>query len=998
MGYYRLTKFSSLLIFMILCSSWTYTRAQTGTIRGTVIDDATGEPMIGVTIVVEGSSQGTATDFEGSFSLELQPGVYNLQVSFISYKTLNITSVNVVAGEINALGTIRLSEDIETLEDVVVVTADVIRNNEAALLTVKRKSANLLDGISADNFRKIGDSDAGAAIKRVTGVSVEGGKYVYVRGLGDRYTKTMLNSVDIPGLDPDRNSLQIDIFPTNLIDNMIVLKTALADLPADFTGGVVNIETKDLPDEKILDVSLGITYNPSMHFQDDFLDYEGSDTDWLGFDSDLRDLPPNPRDIPRPLVSDDDEVLNFSKSLSPVLAGKDETSFLDYSLGISLGNQIDLGSKKLGYIFSGTYKTSRTLYDDAAYGEYQRPTSQSDNDELIAASIQNGRLATKNVLLGGLGGLTFKGDNAKYTLTALHLQNGESKAGQFRIVSDPEDERNAVGKSNYIAENSNNIEYSQRSLTNILLSGEHHVANDKWIVDWRLSPTFSDIKDPDIRVAAFTTDLGEPELDAGAAGFPTRIWRFLDETNLVGRLDITRNLELFNSDAKIKLGGYYTYKDREYEILSYNLAFFGSQPDWELDDPNIILVDENLYPNSGNAYYQSANVFPNPNAYQSDVNNIAGYVSIEMNPFPKLKTILGLRVEDFTQKHTGRDQDAAGVLSNAIDAGITNLDSVISVIQNDPNSAYGNALNDDKVLDATDFFPSVNLIYELKELQNIRLSYSRTIARPSFKELSYAQILDPISNRTFNGGLFSYNTNGDSWDGNLSETRIDNIDLRWELFAERGQTLSVSTFYKRFDDPIELVRIPSAQTNNEFQPRNVGDGQVYGAELEFRKSLDFVSPRFNNFYVNSNVTFTESVLDMTDVEFNARKDYERPGQDVDDTREMAGQAPFVINAGIGYEDFDIGLDAGLFYNVQGETLVVVGGGLFPDVYSEPFHSVNFNINKSFGEDDGLSLNLSVSNILNDKREQFYQGHDAEDQIFTSWSPGISFGVGIGYKF
>lgn len=981
--------------FLIIFGSY----AQKGTIRGTVFEDATGEPIFSVTVVVTGTTTGTVTDFDGKFDFQVEPGTYDLTASFVSFQTINITGIEVQAGKVTVIDQIRLKESVEELE-AVTITAEVMKNSEEALLTVKRKSANLIDGISSANFRKIGDSDAGEAVKRVTGVSVEGGKYVYVRGLGDRYTKTMLNSADIPGLDPDRNSLQIDIFPTNLIDNMIVFKTALASMPSDFTGGLVNIETKAFPEEPIFDVSIGMSYNPSMHFQDDFITYEGSGTDWLGYDSELRKLPSAARgDFPTPNSSPEGEVNDFVNSFSPVLGVKNQTSLFDYNAGISLGNQWALpNGHKLGYIFSSTYKRSTTFYDDARYGEYQRPGANDPNAELIAANLQDGSFGTINTLVGGLAGIAYKTSRSKFRITAMHLQNGELRAGRFRVVSDPEDGRDATGKSDYIAENSNNLEYGQRGLTNFLISGEHLLgeAENGWEIDWRLSPTISNLEDPDIRKAAFTTNFGTPELDAGAAGFPSRIWRYLDEVNLVGRLDLTKNANLFGNESKYKVGSSIVYKDRDYEILQYNLQFAGSPPQWPSTDPNIILEDQYLYPNfnGGGVNYRSANPNPNSNAYSSQARNLAFYASAEIAPIQNLKATLGLRSEYFTQWHTGRDQTAASTIEFAMRQG-EDINTVIEEIQADTSGNSGFVLDNDEVLDALDFFPSVNLVYSLTELQNLRVSYSRTIARPSFKELSFAQILDPVSDRTFNGGLFPYNTQTDSWNGRLTETRIDNFDLRWELFMKRGQTISLSAFYKRFDDPIEIVRIPSAQTTNEFQPRNVGDGQVYGGEVELRKSLDFISPVLTNFSIAGNVTIVKSLLDMTRVEFLARERFERDGQTVDNTRVMAGQAPIVINGGLQYDSPELKLDAGLFYNVQGETLTFVGGGLFPDVYSEPFHSLNFNLNKSFG---AFGLNLSVSNILNDKREHFYKGYEAQDQVFTSWSPGTSIGLGIDYSF
>lgn len=954
------------ILVVILTAVFGFAVAQRGTIRGTVIDDGTGEPMLAVTVVVKGTTTGAVTDFDGKFEINLEPGTYDIQASFISYQTVTISGVAVKADEVTVIDQIRLSEAVAQLEEVV-VTAEVIRTNEAALLTVKRRSANLMDGISAANFRKIGDSDAAQAVKRVTGVSVEGGKYVYVRGLGDRYTKTMLNAVDIPGLDPDRNSLQIDIFPTNLIDNMIVLKTALAELPADFTGGVVNIETKDFPEEKIVDVSFGMSFNPSMHLNNDFLNYEGSGTDWLGFDDGLRDLPANARgNIPQPGLSSDQEVFDFNNSFNPVLGAASETSLMDYNLGVTVGNQLSLNdTKKIGYILSATYKSTYEHFDDRLFGEYQIPAS-ADDFELVTATLREGVESKRNVLLGGLAGVALKTPNNKYKLTAMRLQNGESTAAQFNIIDDPEDR--ATGKSGFTA-SSDVLTYSERSITNFLLNGRHHF-DDKWLViDWRVSPTISTLDDPDIREAAFSIEQGEPVISAGQAGVPFRSWRFLDEFNIASKVDLTFNLSAFNRDAKFKTGLSHVYKERDYELLDFPLAFFGRQPDFT-GDPNEILIDENLYPNEGNAYFTDGNLEPNPNAYEANLTNMAGYLSAEVSPIEQLKAVVGLRVENHVQRHTGRDQDFA------------------------EDGVGGNNLDNEKVIDAFDFFPSANLIYALNDEQNLRISYSRTIARPSFKEASFAQILDPISDRIFNGGLFEY----EDWDGNLRSTYINNFDLRWELFMKRNQLLSASVFFKTFQDPIELVRIVAAQTTNEFQPRNVGEGRIYGVELEFRKALDFISPTLSNFSVNGNVTFTESTLDMSPTEFNARERFEKEGENVDDSREMAGQAPYVINAGITYENFETSLDAGLFYNVQGETLVVVGSSLFPDVFTEPFHSLNFNLNKRFGVEDQVAVNVSINNILNDVREQFFQNFRAEDQYFDRRSPGTSFGVGLSYSF
>lgn len=962
-----------LAVVALLLATFFPSLAQTGTIRGTVFDQSLGEPLIGVTVLVVGTSTGAVTDFDGKFEIKIASGTYNLQVSFVSFETINISGLEVKPGEVTVLSEIWMTESVQTLASVM-VTAEAIRSSEEGLLTVKRKSAALIDGISAASFKKIGDSDAADAVKRVTGVSVEGGKYVYVRGLGDRYTKTMLNNMDIPGLDPDRNSLQMDIFPTNLISNMTVMKSFTADMPADFTGGLVNIETKDFPDERVFDISVGLGFNPSMHFNDDYLSYEGSKTDWLGFDDGQRELPSaadgDASSVPSPLSSDytDQEVNDFLKTWNPVLGAQKNTSLMDYSFSTTYANQNAVGGNKLGYIFSVSYKNNTRFFDDRSYGEYQLDGDRAVSD-LVQGTVRDGALGEREVLVGGLAGVAYKTQRTKVRFTAMHLQNGVSTAGQFVINNND----GAAGSSGYTGF-SDNLEYNQRGLTNLFLGGEVNNADGSWNIDWSISSTFSDLVDPDIRKTAFT-NLGEgTTFSSGNAGFPFRSWRYLDEVNLVGKVDATRKYELFGSDAKFKFGARHVYKDRNYRILTYYNKFWNNvQPDWN-SDPNAVWNEDNLYPN-GSVWIESDVSNPNPNEYSSHVHNSGFYVSNEFTPVPLLKAIVGLRGEQYQQWHTGRDLAWA------------------------QGNTDGNNLDNAKVLNSFDLFPSVNLIYTVTEEQNIRASYSRTIARPSFKELSYAQIIDPISGRVFNGGLYSYSSNGEiTWDGNLTETRIDNYDVRWEYYMKSGQMFSVSVFYKSFQDPIELIRIYEGSTATEFQPRNVGNGTVVGTEIEIRKSLDFISPSLKMFSLNGNYTFVRSAIDMTEREFIERENNARDGQSIKNTRSMAGQAPYIINAGLQYDNPRINLDAGLFYNVKGSTLLVVGGNIYPDVYVQPFHSLNFNFNKSFGPEAKSTINFSVSNILDSVRAEDFEGYKASNQTFTRFKPGTSYSVGYKFSF
>tara|TARA_B110001469_G_C9645749_1_gene326316 strand:- start:979 stop:3861 length:2883 start_codon:yes stop_codon:yes gene_type:complete len=954
-------------IALLLTSSLVYSQ---GTISGTVFDGETGETIINATVQVLGTSKGAVTDFDGNFSFKLKSDTYDLKISFISYETILVKKVFVANNETTILEEIKIDQKSEEMA-VFTVVGEQVRNTEGALDIIKMNDVKMLDGITSDKIKLTGDGTAGEAAKRITGVSVDGGKYIYVRGLGDRYTKTTLNGVSIPGLDPDRNSLQMDIFPSNLISNIIVSKNFTADLSPDFAGGAINIETTAFPDKKVFDVSFGMSYNPQMHFNNEFLSYEGGNTDFLGFDNGTRSLPTNANsnNIPTPISgASKEEVYDFVTSFDKELGAKQQTSLTDYSLALTFGNQFDLKnqkSKRISYIMSASYKSEYKFYDNVTYEEYQKSLESSDT-ELKYATVQNGQIGERQFLIGLLGGIAYKTNEDQLKFTAMHLQNAEKRAAQFNIDNNGE----AVGQSGYIA-SSDNLEFNQRGLTNFLLEGEHIREKSNWEINWKLSPTFSSSEDPDIRKTAFTNAPLDTFFSAGAGGNPTRIWRNLNEMNLAAKVDLTKKYSFREKEGKLKFGFSEIYKSRDYEILFFDVQFFGGQ-NWTNSNPNKVLDQENLYTQGGNnIYFQSGNKNPNPNSYESSVNNIGLYVSNEYMLSKKLNTIVGLRAENYVQRHTGRDQLYAS-----------------------GDEFNGTNLEDEKVLESFDLFPSVNLIYKVKEKQNLRFSYGRTIARPSFKELSFAQILDPISNRIFNGSLFKYA----DWDGNLQETRIDNLDVRWELYKKVGQMISVSGFYKFFDKPIELVRIPEQQTSTEYQPRNVGDGMVLGLEFEFKTNIEMISSEKNIFSLSGNLILVNSQITMTDAEYNSRNGYIKKGESITNKRQMAGQSPFVVNCGIMFTNKESEIQSGLFYNVKGPTLYIVGAGLFPDIYTDPFHSLNFSINKKIGKDKRTKIDFKVSNLLGDNNYNYYSSFEAENQPYSEFNIGRTVSVGVSHKF
>jgi TonB-dependent receptor len=949
--------------------------AQNGKIRGKIIDGNTGKPAISATIKISGieTNFGIMSDLDGNFTFNVKEGSYDLDVSLIGFGNTKITNIIVTQNNITVVPDITLIATSTQLKEVVVSSSRLQKTSEEAITTLKRKSIGMIDGISAAKMKLIGDATAVEAAKRVTGVSIEGGKYVYVRGLGDRYSKSTMNGLDLPGLDPDRNSLQMDIFPTALIDNITVSKNFLPNMPADFAGGLLNIETNDFPTKKIFNISASMGYNPSMHFNDNFLKGNSGSRDWLGMDDGSRALPElakNNNKIPTPVSgASTADVNKFIKSFNPTLGTTATNSLADFSFGLSIGNQIDLNKKgknkknpKLGYVAALSYRSEQRLYDQVQYGESQKNINVNSPEMVVANNIE-GDLSEQNVLLGALAGLAYKTNYSKIKLNLIRLQNGESKAGKFDIFNNSD----AVGQSGYLAK-SDNIEYGERSVTNMQLSGSHVINNNGWKIDWVIGNTLSTSVDPDIRKTAFTIDPGRTYFNAGAGGNPSRIWRYLDEVNLSYKIDFEKKLSKSNL---LKFGALGLQKERNYEIQTFNIQFFGAQQANWTTNANNILLSQNIYPATfNNIYYQSGNSNPNANEYNSKVNSYAGYMMDEINITENLKSIIGVRVEQFEQFHSGRDQRyASGDLIG------------------------GRNLVNAQVLNKFNLFPSLNFIQKVDQKTNLRFSYTKTTARPSFKELSFAQILDPITNRIFNGSLFPYN----EWSGNLVPSMIDNFDLRWEKFFKGAELISISVFYKNFQDPIELVRIPQQQTSTEYQPRNVGDGKLFGAEFEINKSLDFISPKLENFVFSSNFTYVNSKITMSDVEFNARKAYQKPNETVLNTRDMAGQSPYLINTGLTYLNADKAINMGIFYNVKGPTLTIVGSGLFPDVYSVPYDNLSFSYNQGFGKDKKLNMNLRADNILNDKIEFVYRSYNSQDQIFSKMLPMRSFSIGFSYK-
>ncbi|WP_248724405.1 TonB-dependent receptor [Seonamhaeicola sp. ML3] len=925
--------------------------SQTGTLAGNILDgEYNNEPMAFANVIVKGTTIGTTSDFDGKYQLNLETGTYTVIFSFVGYQTKEISDVVIQSGQVVDLDVTLSSNSL----DEIVITTSIKRNTESAVLDIQKKSVTLLDGLSAQSIKSSGASNLATAVKSVPGVSVVGGKYVYVRGLGDRYTKSTLNGVDIPGLDPDRNTIQMDIFPTNILDNIIVVKSAAAEYPADFTGGVVDIVTKDFPTKFEASISLGTGYNPDMHFNDNFLIGTGGDTDFWGYDDGTRNLQIN-RYQPIPGRFENRGLLtSLTGRFDSELRAKQQTSNPNFDFGFTLGDQFEIGEDKFGYQASFSYKNSTTFYENRVDGAFSIDANNPANTELVIDRISEGSEGINNILLNGLVGLTYKSERSKYKVNVLHIQNGESAGGFFdQLIA----QGGSGSGSGFEPLTKDAITYTERSVTNLLVSGDHSFgAENDWDFDWKFSPTFAKVYDKDHRVTPLQeADNGEFFISPSAATFPIRIWRWLQEENWASKFDFSKKYQLGGRPAKVKFGGGYTYKFRDFNIDDYTFNNNGAEV---VDgNPNNLLAPENIWSrdNSVNGTFLiSGDIFNPGDAYEGEQNIASTYISNEFNVSEKLKAILGLRAEIFTSYYTGR------------------------------NNTTGDDFLRFKVLDKHDFFPSANLIYAVGEESNIRTSYYKTTARPSFKEASFVQIFDPITDRLFIGNI------------NLNPTYVDNFDLRFERFGEAGQMFAISGFYKKFDDPIEKSFFASAPT--QLTVANLGSADVYGAEIEFRQNLGFIAEGLRNLKFSLNASVTESELTMSEGEFFSRSQNARTGETIDRKRNLQGQSPFLINTSLNYTNSDIGLQTGLFFNMQGKTLEVVGLGGVPDVFTLPFESLNFTLNKVFGENKKSAIDIKVSNILGAEVESVYQSFQAQDRIFSLRQPGTEFSIGYSLKF
>lgn len=913
-----------------------------GKIAGKVIDKKTGEELIGVSVQIEGTSIGTATDFEGKFTINnVNVGTYNLIVTYISYQKKLITNVEVKAKDVTIINT-ALEEATKELKEVV-IKGELKKETASALLIQQKKNVSISDGVSADLIKKTPDATTGDVMKRISGTSIQDNKFAIIRGLNDRYNTAYINGAPLPSTESDRKAFSFDIFPSNMLDNMVITKTASPDLPGDFAGGMITINTKDIPEKTFISASAGGSYHSITTFNQSFGNTEGS-TNFFGVDNGTRALP---SEIPA--------RLQYEQSASDVkLAAStrfnDQWSLyeipatpMNNSFQLSGGTNFKISEKQnAGFILSfSRSKSYRTT--PVERNNFQKNIAVEEN--LFLRQFQDTNYK-QEVLTGLMFNAGWKlGNNHKISFKNAYTINTEDVTINRYGNDDLRDPSNPLIRNRYF------IYQDNRLLSNQLI-GEHYLPSAKLKMKWVLNNNNIDRQIPDFKRVTTRSTLDEftgeyynykvligPTIDISQSG---RFYQSLNENIKSAGLDLQRPVEFLTGKkvkTEIKVGGFYQVRQRDFEVrvFGYKLRQVNSPGNpynferFRERGMDSIFNSSNL---AEDTFYIDERINPQ-DVYQASSNLGSGYVMFDQRLFGRFRAAYGLRFESYRQR----------INSFGVNGDPLNVDTVFN-----------------------DFLPSINLTYELTDRTNLRLSASKTVARPEFRELAPFVFFD------FN---FMSDVTGRP---DLVRTQIQNYDFRYEFYPGEGQLISVSAFYKKFTNAIEQV-----YEQNRLSYSSDANATNYGFEVEVRKNFDFLdkaigtnwikkfSVTLNYAYIVSEVQFDKS-LSTVNTSFSSRP--------------LQGQSPYILNGSFQFYDPKSTFSAAIFVNRIGRRIAVVKekDGQVPDLWENPRTVIDFSVSKTFFKH--YEFKLGISDILAQDLV-FYQDNNNNkkfDNISTNVDP------------
>lgn len=974
----------------VLLALATTAYAQSGAISGTVYDED-GFPMLGANVVIQGTTIGAQTDFvEGKFQFKTLPGIYTIVATYVGYGDQVIPDVEIKANETTIIDIV-FNPDAKGGVDLteVVVTASVIERGEVAMMKLRQNSDKVEDVISAQEISRLGANNAGDAMKKVTGATVVDGKYVYVRGLGDRYSATTVNGLRLPSVDPYRNSAQLDLIPTNLLDNIVASKTFTPDLPGDFTGGSVNVKLKALPERFTWGISLGSTYNPQNNLRDDFQTFAAGDRTGLGFTDGTLERPELFSQTARieELGAFDnsdgrqarrDDALAAIQEEATNAIGKGFASNgikdtpVDYNISANIGNQFNLGGMPLGVFASLTYRRSFDQYQNGIKGNYENGGQAFD--ALIRNFSMSDDRSVENVNLGGMFGLNFRpGKGNSISFYTIYSHQGSQ---ELRSLRGAYDQYGVVGNEESFFQ-STNTSYQERDLQDYVLEGSHTLTGlNNLKIEWAGNYVLTEQLEPGLTQIGYISELrnGEPFAQINEANFalPTRFDRTLNDEAYQGKLDLT--IPILASKGRgnsLKFGGLYRTTDRRFTQFSNVLANRDGMVLGDVDaDFSRYFSDENMGIIGGEAGSNVIGLFVRDesllsDSYTGNSDIYAGYGMITFDVNRRLKAIAGARMEG-TQIY---------VESDFVDFEIAAAQEVgreVNQLQIDRNIGS---------VDTTALLPALNLVYKLgrdvdNPTGNLRASFTQTIARPNMREIA------PFRSISFAGEVPVF--------GNpeLGLTSIDNYDLRYEIFPGGGDVLAVSAFYKNFRDPI--VTTFRRAGSQQFTWTNSDKATLYGLEFEVKKKLGFLSEKLQNFTLSGNMALIESTQDIDPIIVEEAREID---PEFSATRTFSGQSPFVANLNLSYTNADLGWDGVIAYNYFGDRLQSIGAVGSPDIFEQGRSQLDISMSK---EIKNFKISLRARNLI-DPEYKFFSEFKGQEDIFGLYKRGREVSLGVSYS-
>jgi TonB-dependent receptor len=887
-----------------------------GVIWGVVSSAATKDTLVEaqVTVVAGPAKKKALTDVDGRFRLELPPGTYEIRTFYELHKARRAQNVVVKEGQIVRVD-LALDADQKAEEIVEAVVADIERGSVATQLELRKKAAVSSDSIGAADIAKTPDRNAADSAKRIVGTTVVDGKYVYVRGLGERYTNALLDGVPMPSPEPDRVAVPLDLIPSLMISDITVLKTFAPDMPGDFAGGSVRIHTRDLPSRFRIQATVGLGANTETTFADRW-SYRGGGLDWLGLDDGTRRFPRAiPRDkfernIKAPTADDPfREVPNplgpqYAKALTNDFSVHRTTNFPAGTASVAVGNTHALGKAgALGWQLAATYtrrfqnrnqELVRVFNDPQAFREGRAP--QADNE-------LRGDTGLDLVSWSSLGKVSWsKGKD--HTVSALGLASVNSTMEARRLVG-------FLGRSSGDTVDESRLRFQSRQLLFTQLTGEHVVDRTRDVrLAWFGSISHARLYDPDMRTLLYATqDVARvPFAFVDGQRSAEHFWASQSETGYAGGLDYTHPIVQGELPSTIKVGGMVNLKKRSFRVRRLNFRRATDVPVADQDvfqrPPGELFTDENV----DKGYVALEENTQPTDAYAASQDVFAGYLMADATILPRLRIVVGPRLEAAKQALASFAPYDASIRRTAI-------------------------------LENVDVLPAAHVIVKTSKASNLRLSATRTVGRPQLRELA------PFVFQEFNGARDTYGN------PDLKRTSIANVDARFELFPGENEILALTTFYKGFDAPIERVILPSNFGIESYA--NAKGAQNVGVELEARKSLRFLHPALSELTLMGNATFVSSRVRLDPDSARLNTNAERP---------MAGQSPWVVNAGLDWTHDKTRTRMRLLYNVFGPRIFSVGQNGIPDIYEQPRHTLDFTAAQGIGEH--FDLKLTAENLLN----------------------------------